>query len=362
VPLDRPGQQRAGSDDLTALTRRRLIAAAALVAGVGVTDAACTATRRGRAALTSGASPSTTSQPTPGRRTSSHHSLARHVDGHPRSPAPGGGHDDDAHHGGPGRAHETGSGHEHGHHKVEHVDLPKPRVAVRRRPAYYLDDLVANAPHNAIGLTIDDGPDPEWTPKVLRLLDKHDMKASFCVVGVHAAAYPRLIRDIHRAGHAIVNHSYTHVQPFAQQSERRIVAEIVRTQHAIERATKVTPQLFRSPGGDWSHFVYQACAAYGLEPLDWDVDPQDWRRPGTRRIRRAMLHARPNDIVLCHDGGGNRAETVRALRRVLPAWRHRGWTTLPLTLHEPPATKPAAPPTAPPSGSPTPAASGASTP
>jgi peptidoglycan/xylan/chitin deacetylase (PgdA/CDA1 family) len=231
--------------------------------------------------------------------------------------------------------HHSRDGGEHSqrrHRAEEHVTLPPPQVRVRSHPIYKISDIDPHPPKKAIALTVDDGPDPDWTPKVLRLLDKHHMQASFCVVGIHADAYPRLIRDIHKAGHVIVNHSYTHVQPFNRQSEKRIVAEITRTQRAIERAAKVTPELFRSPGGDWSHFVFRAIAAYGLTPLDWDVDPEDWARPGRRKIQHAMLRGRPGDIVLCHDGGGNRSETVRALRRVLPAWKHRGYTTIPLIV------------------------------
>jgi peptidoglycan/xylan/chitin deacetylase (PgdA/CDA1 family) len=188
----------------------------------------------------------------------------------------------------------------------------------------------AAAARHEIALTIDDGPDPDYTPDVLRLLDKYQMQASFCVIGVHADAYPKLIRDIAKAGHILVNHSYTHVLPFNQLPEKRIVTEITKTQRAIERAAGVTPQLFRSPGGDWSRFIFRACASYGLEPLDWDVDPRDWARPGTRRITRRMLRAKPGEIVLCHDGGGNRIQTVRALRKVLPTWQKKGLLTIPL--------------------------------
>jgi peptidoglycan/xylan/chitin deacetylase (PgdA/CDA1 family) len=203
---------------------------------------------------------------------------------------------------------------------------------VRDRPAYQVDQLIPSPPPDTLALTIDDGPDPEYTPHVLRLLDKYEMQASFCIVGVHAVTYPSLVRDIHRAGHVIVNHSYTHMLPFNTLTEKRIVWEITKTQQVIEHAAGVTPQLFRAPGGDWSHFIYRAIASYGLEPLDWDVDPRDWALPGTKKIQRRMLAARPGEIVLCHDGGGNRAETVRALRRVLPKWAHRGITTIPLRL------------------------------
>ncbi len=120
--------------------------------------------------------------------------------------------------------------------------------------------------------------------------------------------------------------------PFNKQTEKRIVNEITRCQRAIEKVAKVTPQLFRAPGGAWSPFIFRAVAAYDLIPLDWDVDPMDWAMPGTRKIERAMLKGRPNDIVLCHDGGGNRSETVRALRKVLPDWKHRGYVTIPLVV------------------------------
>ncbi|HTR71494.1 MAG TPA: polysaccharide deacetylase family protein [Mycobacteriales bacterium] len=212
------------------------------------------------------------------------------------------------------------------------MTLPPPRVRVHSRPIYQISDVIHHAPHHSIALTIDDGPDPDWTPKVLHLLDRYRMQASFCVIGLHAKAYPRLIRDIAKAGHVLVNHSYTHVQPFNHQTEKRIVEEITRTQRVIKQVAKVEPQLFRAPGGAWSPFIFRAIASYGLLPLDWDVDPADWERPGTLAIERRMLRGRPNDIVLCHDGGGNRSETVRALRVVLPAWKRRHYRTIPLVV------------------------------
>jgi peptidoglycan/xylan/chitin deacetylase (PgdA/CDA1 family) len=215
----------------------------------------------------------------------------------------------------------------------QHVTLPPPQLKVRNEPAYRLSQLISNPPQGAIALTIDDGPDPRYTPKVLRLLDEYDTPASFCVVGVHADADPGLIRDIAAAGHILVNHSYTHMLPFNQLPEKRIVSEITKTQRSIEKAAKVTPQLFRAPGGDWSHFIFRALASYGLEPLDWDVDPRDWAMPGAKKIAQRMLLAKPGEIVLCHDGGGNRVETVRALRTVLPTWQNQGLMTIPLQIN-----------------------------
>ncbi|HWC36389.1 MAG TPA: polysaccharide deacetylase family protein [Mycobacteriales bacterium] len=269
----------------------------------------------------------TTPRPTasvaPSPHPSHSHAPAHH---HSHAPARHG----TGHH--PPHHHETKQERAQARRAREHVTLPPAQLHVRSHPAYRLDQLIPHPPAQALALTIDDGPDPEYTPDVLRLLDKYQTQASFCVIGVHADAYPKLVRDIARAGHILVNHSYTHVLPFNRLPEKRIVTEITKTQRAIERAAGVTPQLFRSPGGDWSRFIFRALAAYGLEPLDWDVDPRDWTRPGTRKITRRMLRARPGEIVLCHDGGGDRIQTVRALRKVLPRWQHKGLLTVPLQI------------------------------
>jgi peptidoglycan-N-acetylglucosamine deacetylase len=366
MPLDVPGRFGPGRPDYT---RRGLFALAGALATAGATDLAWHALHspsagspqrlitasdpRGSSGLASHlVSGSPTPHPTtlggiPTPTPTPHGSPSASAPAHP--PSRRGGH------------HGTGDrpGHNQGRrvrHPVQHVKLPPPTVAVRSSPAYDVRDLLPDAPHRAIALTIDDGPDPDWTPKVLRLLDKHGVHATFCVVGVHVAAYPGLVRDIHRAGHAIVNHTWSHPVSFASLPEKRIVAEITRTTRAIEAAAGVTPQLFRAPGGEWSPFVYRAIAAYGLVPLDWDVDPADWARPGVRKIIRRMKRAHRDDIVLCHDGGGNRRETVKALHTVIPAWQRRKLELVPLLLPSqlkasPPPSSP--PPTPTPSTSPT---------
>jgi peptidoglycan-N-acetylglucosamine deacetylase len=376
-PRYRTGQQRAGRFSRYDLTRRGLLGLGALLTGVGVADFL---RRPGKhpATATLDSSPTTSLRGTtptrPGHHGPSGTTSASPTSGTTTGPTVAGTptslptHPDT---GGTSSVHGTGGTDINGHPGArtrryidDHVTLPTSAVQVRDRPVYYLDQLVPDAPKHAIALTIDDGPSYEYTPKVLRLLDRHRMQASFCVVGHYADLYPNLIRDIHRAGHVIVNHTYTHVLPFSTQTQKRIVDEITRTQRSIEKAAKVTPQLFRSPGGDWSPFIFKAVAAYDLIPLDWDIDPDDWQLPGTKRIAHRMLQGRPNDIVLCHDGGGDRAETVRALRKVLPAWRRRGYTTValvPPAKDFPPPTPPSPPP-ATPSASPSTAASTSPTP
>jgi peptidoglycan/xylan/chitin deacetylase (PgdA/CDA1 family) len=382
----RGGQPSKPSPARSGLTRRALLGAAGVIGAGGLVEmlrgsphrAAAVARDASHRVLRHPGATSNQGAVAP----STAHRAASAGRGAARGRSAGRGHDS-AHHAhghrhGHGHGHGDAPPHQHGHHgghdaghgaaarrerararKAEQVKLPPPQVRVRKHPIYRVDEIDHHPPKKAIALTIDDGPDPDWTPKVLRLLDKYHMQASFCLVGVHADAYPKLVRDIHKAGHVIVNHSYTHIQPFASQTEQRIVTEITRTQRAIEKAAKVTPELFRSPGGDWSHFLFRAVAAYGLTPLDWDIDPIDWARPGTLKIEHAMLKGRPGDIVLCHDGGGNRSETVRALRKVLPTWKRRGYTTIPLIVpasaqrvdHTPPSAGASASPSANPSGS-----------
>jgi peptidoglycan/xylan/chitin deacetylase (PgdA/CDA1 family) len=170
-----------------------------------------------------------------------------------------------------------------------------------------------------VALTIDDGPDPEWTPKVLALLDRLDVRATFCVVGRQAAAHPGLVAAVAGAGHLVANHTHTHTF-LRTATAPRVRSEIGRATEAITAATGGrSPALFRAPGGEWSPAVLAECAAQGLRPLGWSVDPRDWARPGTTSIVRAILASTvPGSIILEHDGGGDRSQTVQALAVALP--------------------------------------------
>jgi len=199
-------------------------------------------------------------------------------------------------------------------------------AAVRTRPVYTVHQILPHAPADAIALTIDDGPDPHWTPQVLALLARYKVAATFSLIGLEAHAHRALVREIVAQGHTVCNHTMSHPQPFTHRSAAAIEAELDRAQSAIGDAAGTAPTLFRSPGGDWSPAVFSAAARRNLTPIDWDVDPRDWARPGTQPIISRLLAARPGDILLCHDGGGNRSETVTALRTVLPRLKSRGFT------------------------------------
>ena len=208
------------------------------------------------------------------------------------------------------------------HAAVKHPD-PRtyhPASYPLNRPLYYIDDA-----SKAIALTIDDGPDPVYTPQVLRVLHQYGVTATFSMVGLHVAAYPHLARDVAQAGHKIANHTWNHAD-LAGMPAHRVHDEITRASHAIHAATGVHPGLFRAPYGAWSREVIRECERTKMTPLDWSVDPRDWSMPGVRSIvRNIMKNTQPGSIILEHDGGGNRSETVEALRIVLPRLLDEGY-------------------------------------
>ncbi|MFG1714078.1 polysaccharide deacetylase family protein [Micromonospora sp. NPDC049203] len=171
-----------------------------------------------------------------------------------------------------------------------------------------------------VALTFDDGPDPRWTPQVLSLLARYGVKATFCVVGENAEAYPDLVRSIAADGHTLCNHSWSHDVNLGKRSPATIRADLLRTRDAIVAAAPdARIAYYRQPGGAWTPSVMSACADLGLTPLHWSVDPSDWRAPGATTIEASVrAQMGPGAIVLMHDAGGDRSGTVSALQELLP--------------------------------------------
>jgi peptidoglycan/xylan/chitin deacetylase (PgdA/CDA1 family) len=177
----------------------------------------------------------------------------------------------------------------------------------------------------AIALTIDDGPSPIYTPQVLRLLGKYQVTATFSMIGLEVDANPAVAREVAAAGHVIANHTWSHPD-LAYLPPAVIADQIDRSSGAIHQVTGRVPTLFRAPYGAWSPAVLQYCAQARMTPLDWSVDPRDWSRPGVAAIvGNIMRNTRTGSIILEHDGGGNRTQTVAALKIVLPRLLDAGY-------------------------------------
>lgn len=197
---------------------------------------------------------------------------------------------------------------------------PSRLEASYQKPMYYVDD----GP-KVVALTIDDGPSPVYTPEVIQILHKYGITASFSMVGANAAAYPEVARDVAAAGHMIVNHTWNH-RDLTRMTAAAVREEISRATDAIHAATASRPAMFRAPYGYWSATVFRCCAQAGLAPLDWSVDPRDWARPGVRSIVKTVLSTtRTGSIILDHDGGGDRSQTVAALKIWLPRLLDAGY-------------------------------------
>ncbi|TLM78089.1 MAG: polysaccharide deacetylase family protein [Actinobacteria bacterium] len=177
-----------------------------------------------------------------------------------------------------------------------------------------------------VALTFDDGPWPGQTERVLSLLDEYDAKATFFMLGASAERYPALARRVVDEGHQAGNHTWSHTTdnstPWVASAK-----EIDAAQTAIRRATGATPTWFRPPKGMLSPSLAEVAKARKLRVAMWSVDPWDWRRPGVTAIAQRTVGAiKPGAVVLLHDGGGDRAQTIEALEAVVRELKRRGYT------------------------------------
>lgn len=189
-----------------------------------------------------------------------------------------------------------------------------------------------------VAITFDDGPDPEWTPKILDILKAANVKAAFFLVGVEAEHYPTLVRRIVDEGHEIGNHTYYHPN-LALCGPEHIRLELNATQILLETITGRATTLFRPPyAADTSPSQVseltplQIAQDLGYLVVLENIDPQDWAKPGADIIlQRVKQQRRDGSIILLHDAGGNRSQTVEALPRILN-WLHiRGDTVVSLS-------------------------------
>lgn len=185
-----------------------------------------------------------------------------------------------------------------------------------------------------IALTFDDGPSAGYTTQVLSVLRKYGVHATFFMLGQWVQRYPDLARAVLADGHAVENHSWSHPD-LTTLSTQAIQQQLANTSNVIKQTLGVAPTLFRPPYGAYNSRVLSVAGSLHLTPVLWDIDPRDWSRPGTNTIiNRVLSHLHNGAIILMHDGGGDRSQTVQALPTIIQQVRARGYrlVTVPLLI------------------------------
>ncbi|MEX0990973.1 MAG: polysaccharide deacetylase family protein [Actinomycetota bacterium] len=185
----------------------------------------------------------------------------------------------------------------------------------------------------ALALTFDDGPDPDGTPQILRILREEKVEATFFVVGIYAQRYPNLVRDILEAGHTVGTHSWSHpiTPPFKDlptgELEHQVTAPI-----KILEDLGVHPYLFRPPGGSYDDQVVEIAEQAGMRTVMWSIGTGDFIEGITPHhiVNAAINRLRPGGIVLLHDGGGDARATISALPDLVREIRRHGYDIAPV--------------------------------
>lgn len=196
--------------------------------------------------------------------------------------------------------------------------------------------LVSNLNHNIItkydtgkekmvALTFDDGPDATYTPKVLNILKKYNIKATFFVVGENVQAQPGLIRQEISEGHEVENHTFTHpdlVKDITISTEE----EIIRTQHVIEAVSGRKPCYFRPPKGLFTDDTIDIAESNGYIVVLWTIGVEHQKSKTSKAMAdRVIKAAKPGIIILAHDGRLDRTKTVNALPLIIKGYQKRGY-------------------------------------
>ena len=224
-------------------------------------------------------------------------------------------------------------------------------VQFLRLPSPYVVQRTGHVPH-AIALTFDDGPDPVWTPRILSILEAKHVPATFFIVGENALTQRPLLERMMRDGDEVGSHTYTHPN-LANVSQRQVALELNTTQRLFQAFTGHSLRLFRAPYfGDaeptTADEIDPALEAQerGYVSVGLHVDPGDWKRPGVQAIIDNTINGVTSgpvtcgsdadancsrNVVLLHDAGGNRAQTVAALPQIIDALRARGYRFVPVS-------------------------------
>jgi len=173
-----------------------------------------------------------------------------------------------------------------------------------------------------VALTFDDGPSAVYTPQILDILKRYDVPATFFVIGRQAAESPALLRRMAAEGHSVQNHTWSHAW-LTRYSDASIIDQLTRASLVVEEQTGETPHCYRPPFGAVNDRVRALAGSLGLTTIMWDVDPWDWKHPGSSVVASHVLrHTGGGDIVLFHDTAG--WSTLGALPAIIEGLQARG--------------------------------------
>ncbi len=181
-----------------------------------------------------------------------------------------------------------------------------------------------------VALTFDDGPNPYYTPQVLAILQHYSVQATFFDVGYLVKDFPNIVRQEYNNGNIVANHSWSHPE-LTLLSASAILFQLTSTSNAIQATIGVRPTFFRPPYGAFNRVVLQQASYLGVTTVLWNDTAEDWKLPGVSFIVNKVLSlAHDGAIILLHDGGGNRAQTVAALPTIITDLENRGFSLVTL--------------------------------
>jgi peptidoglycan/xylan/chitin deacetylase (PgdA/CDA1 family) len=182
----------------------------------------------------------------------------------------------------------------------------------------------AQAVARTVYLTFDDGPSGTWTPRYLDVLKKYNARATFFSTGQNVKAHPRITARIHREGHLLANHTWSHPR-LTRLSKAQVKSQLTRTQSALGRYRSAC---MRPPYGATNTSVRRWTKEVGLKTVLWDVDSRDWENAQTSTgiYHRVIRNVHNGSRVLMHDGGDSQRDSLAALKRILPKLKSMGYT------------------------------------
>ncbi len=186
----------------------------------------------------------------------------------------------------------------------------------------------ANTDKKIIALTFDDGPDDKYTPQILNVLKKHNVKATFFLLGTRVHKYPNIAKQILQEGHAIGNHTYWHPE-LTKMNVDSMLWEIEQNEKELQNILQIKTNLFRAPYGALTEVQIQKLHELGYRVVGWSIDTEDWRNLPASEIKQKILNQlHPGAIVLMHSAGHwtqDLSGTVEALDEIIPMLKKEGY-------------------------------------